>query len=136
MRKFLVLLALTLVTGCALFEPYQAPVSNKPAVVCQAFNGDAATACAQAGDVIIKAYVTLAALDQDIAQTAPAGIWTKAQAQSYLDQSKAAHAKLDAAWDVYSTGNYAAALDQANLTMTLITALEKQVAAEAAKGKS
>jgi hypothetical protein len=130
------ILAAVVLSGCGLFQAYQAPVSTKAPVVCEAFTGDAASVCAQAGDILVKGYITVAAIDQDIKKTAPTGIWTKAQAQDYLDQAKEARKKLDAAWDVYATGNYQAALDQANVTDTLITALEKKIAADAAKGKT
>lgn len=137
MRKlYAALVAAAVLAGCALFQSYQAPVSTKAPVVCESFTGDAVSVCVQVGDILVKGYVTVAAIDQDIAKTAPTGIWTKAQAQGYLDQAKDARKKLDATWDVYATGNYQAALDQANVTDTLITALEKKIAADAAKGKS
>jgi hypothetical protein len=123
------------VGGCALFQSYQEPVSTQAPVVCNALTADGAkSACAEAGDALIKAYVTLDAVDLDIKQTAPTGIWTKAQAQSYLDRSKDARKKLDKAWEVFASGDYQSALSSANVTATLITDLEQELAKQAAKG--
>jgi hypothetical protein len=135
-KKFFAALALAILSGCALFTPYQAPVSQKAPVVCEAVTAEGAkTACAEAGDVLIKAYVTLAAVNQDIKETAPTGVWTKAQAQGYLDRSKDARQRLDKAWTIFAAGDYQSALSQANITTTLLVALEKEVATQAAKGQ-
>jgi hypothetical protein len=132
-KKFLLAFMLGVLVhfaGCAVFTD---PVSQKNPAVCAQIAATAQPVCNEAGQAFLKAEGLLIAVNQTIKQNADARLWTKDQAQSYLDRSKAARLKLDAAYDVFKSGDYGAALSQANLTNTLLQALLTEVAREQAK---
>lgn len=127
---FLLVFLMGFVFGCAVLTD---PVSQKNPAVCASLPSAAQSTCNEAGQAFLKAEGLLIAVNQTIKQNADARLWTKAQAQSYLDRSKDARTKLDAAYAVFKNGDYGAALSQANLTNTLLQALLTEVAREQAK---
>jgi hypothetical protein len=115
--------------GCSLFQP---TVTVEPEV-CKALSGTTKTACAAAGDLIVKGYVALASVNKTIGDNVKAGGLTKAEAQEYLNKSIDARKKLDKAYAVFNAGNYADALSQANITTAVLNALVTELAARAKK---
>lgn len=120
------LLALLILPGCAeLTAPLHAPtaVANEaPAAQAQRLTREA----------IDEANAALTALNRTITQNA-GDVWSKAQAQAYLDQSKALGARVDQAREALRLGNLAEAKNQAELVKQAILALHAKAAAEARK---
>jgi len=83
--------------------------------------------------VIDEGYATLTSLNRVIASNAREGVWTKSQAQSYLNQTREVGGKLDKARDALALGDIADAKNQAELTRVLLVELQRRVAAEARK---
>ena len=134
MRAVFAAAAFALLTGlgaCALFS--SKPLVSHELLVCINAPASLSGTCNTAADVLNKANVLLASIDTTIKSNVDAKVWPKAVAQGYLDRSKAAGAKLDAAYQVLSQGNFSDALSQANLVNDLIVALQREVAAQAAK---
>ena len=125
MRKLFAVLALALfLPGCAIFgEPVgQIAVPKDISEVGQ-----------QAANAVNEAYVALIAANNLIKSNVDAGIYTKEQAQRYLDRSKVARLKVDAAKAAFDATDYTSAVSQANITKTLLLALQREVAAQARK---
>lgn len=81
-------------------------------------------------DAINEANVTLTAVANVIAQNVKDGIFTKDEAQKYLDQVKDLARKVDTAQALIRAGDPKGA-EQAELLRTLIVALHREVAARA-----
>ena len=60
-------------------------------------------------------------------------IWTKEQAQSYLDKVKLYRKDVDRAQEAVDAGNFITANGQANAVRSLIVILHREVAAQARK---
>jgi len=128
--RTLALFLILLLAGCAgmsgMTQPLHAPVAVT--------NEDSAVkAYRVAHEAIDEANAALNALNITIGNNAASGVWTKEQAQDYLDQSKAQGKKLDVAREALRFGNLADANTQAELVKTLLLNLQRKVAAEARK---
>lgn len=89
----------------------------------------------QAASLINEANVLLTALNLTIKDDVEGGIYTKAQAQGYLDKTKAAGAKVDEAQLLLAKGDYSKAISVAQLQKTVLLALQRELAAQARKAK-
>lgn len=124
-----------MLTGCALFQQYAEPVSKVDPVMCQALPDAARAVCKEAGDVLVKGYVSIAAANGTIAKKKKSGEYSEEQKVAYLAKTIDARKRLDKAHDVFKTGNYAEALSQANIVDTLLTTLTAELAKQVAKEK-
>lgn len=132
--RLLAALALAIsLSGCALFQPYTEPVSKVDPKVCLGLPDAAKAVCKEAGDTILKGYVSIASADGKIAKNKKAGIYTAQQAQGYLDKMIDGRKKLDNVRDIFNSGNYADALSQANIVDTLLATLTEELAKQVAK---
>ena len=129
------ILALALLSGCALFQPYSESVVVVDPVVCAALPDAAKSTCRAAADSLTKGYATLAGFNGQIARKKASGIYTKAQAQALLDKSVAARKDLDKARIVFQQGDYAKSLTQTALLDLAFNALEKELAKQAQETK-
>lgn len=93
-----------------------------------------APAVAAARTVIDEGYALLTAVNKVIGENVSAGVWSKAQAQDYLDRSREMRIRLDSARDMLRAGDPLNAKNQAELIRTAILALQKRIAADARKG--
>ena len=115
--------ALTLavgVPGCAFFAPLHAPVAV-----------DSVARAAQ--HAVDEANALRIAVNRVIAQNVTDGVWTPAQAQDYLDESKALGLRVDEARELLRLGDFANAQDRAEATRKLLLALQRKVAEQARK---
>jgi hypothetical protein len=135
MRTLLAILAAVLLSNCAFFQPYTEPVSKVDPVACKALPDAAKAVCKEAGDVLVKGYVSIAAANGTIAKKKKSGEYTEEQKNAYLDKTLDARKRLDKAHDVFKKGNYAEALSQANVINTLLTTLTAELAKQVAKEK-
>jgi soluble cytochrome b562 len=129
MKTLLAVIALAaMIGGCGLMGPgglfpsTDIPVSPTLSPAAQA-----------AQKAINEANVTLAATANVIAQNVTDGIWTKPEAQSYLDKVKDFAKKTDAAQVLLNGGDILNAKNQAELLKSLILTLHREVAAKARK---
>jgi len=128
--RLLTLLALLpmlfLMQGCGVFGPVQ-PTPGAAA----------ATALPEAGKqaqlAINEANVTIAAAAAVIRGNITDQIWTKAQAQGYLDKVKSYRKDVDRAQEALDAGSFVTAQGQANAVRSLIVILHREVAAQARK---
>lgn len=110
-----------LIAGCGLTAPLHDP--DKAATESTAVN--AARVAIDEGNAL------LTAVNRTIGANVEAGVWTKSQAQAYLDESKALGKRLDQAREALRLGDIRDARAQADAVKALITALHARVAAEA-----
>lgn len=141
MRVVLSLLALfasLTFAGCALFQ--SAPLAKNQLVTCANSNATVTETCNHAVDVLEKANVLLASVNDTIDSNYLAKTLTKDQALAYRARTKEADAQIDKALDLLTSAQFGDALSQANVTKALIEALDReiaaQLAAQAAKGNT
>ena len=132
MRHLLAVLLLAFTVGCGTVGGLTRPVHAPTTIENEA---PMAKALRLAHIAIDEANAALTALNVTIGNNAAAGVWTKDQAQGYLDLSKMYGAKVDAAREALRLGNVADATSQAELVKTFILMLHKKVAEEARKGQ-
>lgn len=89
--------------------------------------------CFDSAEAIAQANALLAAVDRTTLTNLQNGIWTKAEAQRYYDQTGKLGLRVDQANTVFGTKNFAEALTSANATKQVILLLQKEVAAQARK---
>lgn len=124
------LLIMPLLGGCPAVTGIFQPLHTNVVVE----NEDAAVkAYRLAHEAIDEANSILFAVDKTIGNNAEAGVWTKAQAQAYLDQSKDYGKKLDKAREMMRVGNLADAKSQADAIKSFVLILQKEVAKAARK---
>jgi soluble cytochrome b562 len=87
----------------------------------------------EAHSAIDEANAALIALNRTISNNVKSQVWTRLQAQAYLDQSVEYGSKLDKAKNLLLLGNIADAKQQAAAIKLLILELHKEVAAKAGK---
>lgn len=114
-----------LLTGCGMLEP----LHGDQAVTTEA------SAVHAARVAIDEANASLTALNIVIGQNVQAGVWTKPQAQSALNESKNYGKRVDAARELLRGGLLTDAKSQAEAAKTLILLLQKRVAEAARKEK-
>lgn len=127
MKRLLAVLALVFALGgCVSTAPLQTPavIENE---------SPAAKALRLAHVAVNEANAALTALNNVIGSNAEAGVWTKAQAQGYLDQSKEYGKKVDGARAALRLGNLTEARSQAELVKSMILLLHRKVAEQARK---
>jgi hypothetical protein len=126
MKKLVLVVLLTILPGCALLGPVEpvAPI-GVPSTLPEAGK--------QAQNAINEANVGLAAAANVIAANVRDGIYTKAQAQAYLDQVKDYARKIDRAQEAVKLGDFSSAQGQADAVRSLILILHREVAAQARK---
>jgi len=130
MKRILAVLALAaLLSGCGTWQALTQPVHGDKAVTTEA------PAVRAARVAIDEANASLTGLNNVIGQNVEAKVWTKAQAQAYLDQSKDYGKKVDDARDFLRGGLLTEAKSQADAAKSLILILHTRVAAEARKEK-
>lgn len=127
---FALALAAGSLTGCGLTEPLHKPAD--PSVVLTPQQ----QAQQLARHTVEEANAALTAVNRTIATNVTAKVWTKAQAQSYLDESKKYGKQVDAARDALRLLNFSDAQAQAGAVKALILELQKRIAAEARKEDS
>lgn len=118
--------ALTLaigVPGCAFFAPLHAPVAVD----------SVAGAQRAAQHAVDEANALRIAVNRVIAQNVTDGVWAPAQAQGYLDESKALGRRVDEARELLRLGDFANAQDRAEAARKLLLALQRKVAEQARK---
>src|SRR3990172_2871109 len=102
MKRVIVACLVALLSGCAGMGSIVEPLHDTPAIEAES---PQAKALRLAHAAVNEADAALFALDKVIGANAEAGIWTKAQAQGYLDQSKEYGARVDKARDALRIGN-------------------------------
>jgi len=115
--------------GCGLMQAASQPVHGEKAVTTEA------PALRAARVAIDEANASLVGLNTVIGQNVESGVWTKAQGQGYLDESRAAGRRLDGAREALRGGLLLDAKSQAEAVRLLVLTLHKRVAAEARKEK-
>jgi len=126
MKKLILALIIAALPACALIGPVEpaAPI-GVPSTLPEAGK--------QAQNVINEANIGLAAAASVIAANVRDGIYTKAQAQSHLDQVRDYAGKIDRAQEALTLGDFGSAQSQANAVRSLILILHREVAAQARK---
>ncbi|MGH8676875.1 MAG: hypothetical protein ACREUQ_00800 [Burkholderiales bacterium] len=115
---------LVLLAGC---ETFTRPVHDPQAPVTES------AAVHQARVIIDEANALLIAVNRTIGANVDAGVWTKTQAQDYLDESKILGQRLDQAREALRIGSFSDAQAQANALRVLIVNLQRRIAVEARK---
>lgn len=127
MRSLIAVIALaSLMGGCALFGPVE-PVSRGTV------SSTLPPAGQQAQLAINEANLTLAAAANVIAGNLKDRIWTKQQAQGYLDKVKDYARQVDRAQELVRLGEFAQGKTQAEAVRALIIVLHREIAAQARK---
>lgn len=122
MKTLLIALALIIpLAGCGITEPLHGP----DAKVTESAEVHAARTA------IDEANAILEAVNQVIGDNAAAGVWTKVQAQGYLDQSKDLGKRLDEARGFLRLGNPAEAQARTQAIKTAILALQLEISKRA-----
>jgi hypothetical protein len=126
MRRFLCLVVLSLMPACGILGPVQpaAPIAV-PSTLPEAGR--------QAQNAINEATLGIAAAANVVRANVKDGIWTKAQAQGYLDKLGTYLKDVDRAQTALNVGNFTSAKAQADLLSSLILILHREVAAQARK---
>jgi len=125
MRLLFLIPLLAMLAGCpSMTQPLHAPVEATAESPAQK-----ATRLAHAS--IDEANAALTAFNVTIGNNAAAGIWTKAQAQEALDQSKELGKGLDVAREAMRLGDITSAATQAELVKKLLITLQRKVAEKA-----
>ncbi len=119
--------------GCAIFS--KEPLAKKQLVSCANPNPSITAVCNEAVDMVEKSNILVAMINTSVDNQFNAKLLTKSQAQGYRDRTKQADAQLDNATKSIQSFNFSTALTQANATKFLLEALEKEVAAQVAKGQ-
>lgn len=126
-KPYYITLVLTvLLAGCVSTAPLQTPVVVEN-------ESTEAKALRLAHVAVNEASAALTALNNVIGSNAESGVWTKAQAQSYLDTSKEYGKQVYRARVLLSMGNPLEARTQAELVKSMIMILHKKVAEAARK---
>lgn len=134
MRKiFAIAILLPLLSGCALFSKEK--LALKPLVSCANASQTITDACNAAVDMIEKANILAASINTGLEESYDSKLLTKAQTQAYRDRTKQADVALDEATAALKSANYSIALSKASVTKALLEAINREVAAEVAKGK-
>ena len=127
MRILLIILAFAaLLGGCALFGPVE-PVPS--GTVSSALPPGAQ----QAQLAINEANLALTAAANVIAGNVKDRIWTKQQAQGYLDKVKDYVRQVDRAQELVRLGDFVQGKTQAEAVRSLIVILHREIAAQARK---
>lgn len=121
MRVILLSLSL-LLASCGLFGPVE-PV------------GKAFTPAEQAQLAVNEANLALTAAANVVAGNVKDRIWTKAQAQGYLNKIRDYARDVDRAQELIRLGSFELGKSQAELTKSLIIILHREIAAKAREGK-
>lgn len=136
MKKLFAVATLALaVAGCGIFGDTK-PITKDVPATCKTIDPQTKVVtvnaiCAAAFEAIDQANVLLRSVDRMVLGKLKAGIWTKAQAQVYYDQTGKLGAKVDEAIAIFSRGDYVSAQAQAAATQQLLLILEKEIAAAA-----
>jgi len=131
--KYLILAIILVFPGCALFSKDK--LAAKPLVSCANVNKTIEASCNAAVDAIEKANILAASINTAIDDKFNAKLLTKSQAQVYRDRTKQADKALDEGTKALKDANFSVALNQANVTKALLQALDKEIAAQVAKGQ-
>ena len=116
--RALVLTLLVTIGGCGIFGPTE-PV------------GKASTPAEQAQLAVNEANLSLTAAANVITQNLKDKVWTKQQAQGYLDKVRLYAKDVDKAQDLVRLGQFELGKSQAELTKSLIIILHREIAAKA-----
>lgn len=130
MRYLIVVLAL--LSGCALFQ--KAPLSNKQYVSCANPSSAVTENCNAAVDIFEKTNLLVAAINTAIDDNFNSKLLTLDQVKGYRARTKQADVELDAALLALNKFNYSEVISRANATKFLLDALNREVAAQIAKG--
>lgn len=143
MRNYFAVLAIALaLSGCAVTKALfgdAEPITKDVPQVCKTVDLQTKavtvnTACADAYEALGQANVVLSSIDRMALERLKAGVWTKAQAQPYYDQTDKLGKQLDAAYALFrDQANYVGARAEADAIKKLLLILEKQISARAAK---
>lgn len=134
-----VVISAALLSGCGagIFTKPEPVVSVVPAA-CKSKDVQGAEVvnqmCVQAFNLINEADAILLSADRTIVSRFESKIWTQAEAQGYLTKTGEYGDKVSTARQVFRTGNFTEALNQASITKRLVVELEKQIAAAARAG--
>ncbi len=132
MRTLLLCLLAIALNGCALFSKEK--LAAKPIAYCANADQTLRDACNAAVDAIEKADILAASINTGLDDSFNTGLLTRAQALAYREKTKQADRALDEAGKLVRIGIFSLALNQATVTKTLLEALNKEIAAELAKG--
>lgn len=118
-KRFLLYYTLILLAGCAAvgLAPVSSQKPHTPQEIAQA--------------AINEANATLTAINNTIASNVKEGIFTKTEAQDYLNQSIAYGKRVDQAKALLDSGNISDAKTQADILQSLILTLQRKVAEKA-----
>lgn len=126
MRKLFLVVLFALLPACSILGPLE-PISqpNVPTSLPEAGQ--------QAQNAVNEANLSLAAVANVIAANVKDAVWTKAQAQGYLDRVKDYAKKMDRAQELVNLGRFTEGKTQAETVKALILILHREVAAQARK---
>lgn len=125
------LLFLMALYGCAVMEGLTSPLHKQPTAEQEAAETPAQKALRLAHATIDEANAALLSLDKVINDNFDNQVWTKAEAQGYLDQSVKFGKQLDKAREALRLGDLTGAQQQAEALRNLIITLQRKAAAGA-----
>ena len=120
--RALVLTLLVTIGGCGIFGPTE-PV------------GKASTPAEQAQLAVNEANLSLTAAANVVAGNLKDRVWTKAQAQGYLDKIKDLSHQVDRAQELIRLGDFTQGKTQAEVVKAALIILHREIAAKAREGK-
>lgn len=118
-----------LLSGCAMVKQMAQPLHKSPSA--EMSTVEKAQYVARAA--IDEANAALTAVNRTITANVKAKVWTKDQAQGYLDESKKYGKQVDDAREALRLSNFANAEAQANAVKALILKLQQRIAVKARK---
>jgi hypothetical protein len=133
MRLLLFLVVALSLSGCALFSKEK--LAAKPLVACASPDAAMAKLCNDAVDAVEKANILSASVNTAIDNGYLGKTLTQEQARAYRVKTKQADKVLDEAQDALNDFNFSGALTKANATKLLLDTLNKEIAAQVAKGQ-
>jgi len=126
-KRLVVALALLgALSGCAMLGEPVSPIAVPSSL---------SDAGKQAAQLVNEGNVLIAALANTLRDDVQAGVYTREQGQRYLDRLVEAADGIDKANDLLRMGQYDEASSVAKLQQSLLTALQRELAAQARKGK-
>jgi len=132
MRHIVVFVLALTIPGCAFFD--KKPLADKPLVSCVKAPAALVDTCKGAVDVLNKTNLLVASINDGIGRSFDAGTLTKDQAKKYRARTKTADDQLDHVYALVTDADFANASIQAALVKALVDALNREVAAQIAKG--
>lgn len=125
--RFVLSVLIVLVSGCVMLETK--PTTSQE-VMAQCLQKETKLVCEMRA-FLVERYAEVTSFNSVIKTNTAAGVWSKAQAQEYLDASRKVRGALDEMKRLLDLGNISEAVGQRELALHLITELQRKIAAKA-----